>query len=119
MIRWLSVGACIALGIGCAGAPPVPAQRFTDAETDIKAAQDVGAANSQQGKVHLQQARDELAAAQRLNKDEPGVAARKIDNAQAQAELAKSLTREEATRAEADDAKAKLSALQTGTGGAR
>jgi hypothetical protein len=119
MMRWLSVGAGIALGIGCAGAPPVPPQRFTDAETDIKAAQDVGAENSQQGKVHLQQARDQLAAAQRLNKDEPAVAARKIDNAQAEAELAKSLTREEATRAEADQAKAQLSAVQPGTGGAR
>lgn len=117
MMRWLSVGACLALGIGCAGAPPVPAQRFTDAETDIKAAQDVGAENSPQGKVHLNQARDNLAAAQRLNKDEPGVAARKIDNAQAEAALAKALTREDATRAEADDAKAKLSAVQPGTGG--
>jgi hypothetical protein len=119
MMRWLAVTACIALGIGCAGAPPVPAQRFTDAETDIKAAQDLGAANSPQGKVHLQQAQDQLEAAKRLNKDEPAVAARKIDNAQAEAALAKSLTREDATRAEADAVKAKLSALQSGTGGAR
>ena len=116
MTRWLSVTAFIALGSGCATAPPVPAQRFTDAETDIKAAQDLGAANSPQGKVHLTQARDQLDAAKRLNKDEPAVAARKIDNAQAEAELAKSLTREQATRAEADAAKAKLSALGTGGG---
>jgi len=121
MMRWLSVTACIALGSGCATAPPVPAQRFTDAETDIKAAQDLGADNSPQGKVHLQQARDQLAEAKRLSKDEPGVAARKIDNAQAEAELAKSLTREQATRAEADQAKARLSAVQNnlGTGGAQ
>jgi hypothetical protein len=119
MIRWLSVGACIALGIGCAGAPPVPAQRFTDAQTDIKAAQDVGADKSPQGKAHLNAARDNLAAAQRLNTDEPAVAARKIDNAQAEAALAKSLTREEATRAQADQAKASLNALQPGTGGAQ
>jgi Domain of unknown function (DUF4398) len=119
MMRWLSVTACVALGSGCATAPPVPAQRFTDAETNIKAAQDLGAENSSQGKVHLQQARDQLDAAKRLNKDEPAVAARKIDNAQAEAELAKSLTREQATRAEADQVKAQLSALQSGTGGAR
>lgn len=119
MMRWLSVTACVALGSGCAGAPPVPAQRFTDAETDIKAAQDLGAENSSQAKVLLQSARDQLDAAKRLNKDEPAVAARKIDNAQAEAELAKSLTREQATRAEADQAKAQLSALQSGTGGAR
>ena len=119
MMLWLAVTACIALGIGCAGAPPVPAQRFSDADTDIRAAQEIGAANNSQGKVHLQQAQDQLDAAKRLNKDEPAVAARKLDNAQAEAALAKSLTREDATRAEADAVKAKLSALQSGTGGAR
>ena len=119
MMRWLSVTACVALGSGCAGAPPVPPQRFTDAATDIKAAQDLGAANSPQAKIHLQQAQDQFEAAKRLSKDEPAVAARKLDNAQAEAALAKSLTREDATRAEADAVKAKLSALQSGTGGAR
>ena len=119
MMRWLSLTACVALGSGCATAPPVPAQRFTDAETDIQAARDLGAENSPQGKVHLQQARDQLDAAKRLNNAEPAVAARKIDHAQAEAELAKSLTREQATRAEADQAKAQLSAVQPGTGGAR
>lgn len=122
MTRWLSVTACIALGSGCASAPPVPAQRFTDAESNIKAAQDLGAANDAQGKIHLQMARDQLDAAKRLSKDEPGVAARKLDSAQAEAELAKSLTREQATRAEADQAKARLSAIQKdlpGTGGAQ
>jgi hypothetical protein len=117
MMRWLSVTACVALGSGCAGAPPVPPQRFTDAATDIKAAQDLGAANSPQAKIHLQQAQDQFEAAKRLSKDEPAVAARKLDNAQAEAALAKSLTTEQATRAEADAAKAKLSAL--GTGGSR
>src|SRR5262249_2624519 len=119
--RWLLVTACIALGTGCAGAPPVPAQRFTDAETDIKAAQDLGASNDPQGKIHLQQAQDQLNEAKRLSKDKPGVAARKLAKAQAEAELAKSLTREQATRAEADQAKASLSAVQQnmGTGGAR
>jgi hypothetical protein len=116
MMRWLSVTACIALGSGCAGAPPVPAQRFTDAASDIKAAQDLGAANSPQGKVHLQQAQDQFEAAKRLSKDEPAVAARKLDTAQAEAALAKSLTQEQAIRAEADAAKAKLSALGTGGG---
>ena len=120
MMRWLSVGAGIALGIGCAGAPPVPAQRFSDADTDIKAAQEMGAENNSQGKVHLQQARDNLAAAEKLNKDEPAVAARKLDTAQAEAALAKQVTHEQAARAEADQAKAKLNAVQQslpGTGG--
>jgi hypothetical protein len=121
MMRWLSVAATVALVAGCAGAPPVPAQRFTDAEAEIKAAQEIGAENTPQGKLHLQNALDQLKEAKRLSKDEPGVAARKLDNAQAEAELAKSVTREQMTRAEADQAKAKLSAVENlpGTGGAQ
>jgi hypothetical protein len=120
MMRWLSVAACIALGSGCASAPPVPAQRFVDAEGAIKTAQDLGAENSPQAKIHLQKAQDQLASARKLSKDEPEVAARKLDSAQAEADLAKSLTREQQSRAAADEAKAKLNALNlSGTGGAR
>jgi hypothetical protein len=116
------VTACAALVAACAGAPPVPAQRFTDAEAEIKAAQEIGAENNPQGKLHLQQARDQLDSAKKLSKDKPEVAIRKLDNAQAEAELAKSVTREQATRAEADEAKARLLSAQknlSGTGGAR
>jgi len=122
MKRWLSGAACVALGAACAGAPPVPLQRFTDAEAEIKAAQEVGAENNPQGKLYLQQARDQLEAAKSLSKDKPEVAVRKLDNAQAEAELAKSITREQMTRAEADEAKAKLLSVQknlSGTGGAK
>ena len=120
MMRWLSVTAGVALWAGCAGAPPVPAQRFTDAEAEIKAAQEIGADKNPQGKLHLQQANDQLAEAKRLSKDEPAVAARRLDNAQAEAELAKSVTREQMTRAEADEAKSRLDSAQKdlkGTGG--
>lgn len=120
MRRWLSVAGCVALGAACAGAPPVPAERFTNAEAEIKAAQEIGAANNPQGKLHLQQANDQLEAAKKLSKDKPEVAVRKLDNAQAEAELAKSVTREQATRAEADEAKARLVSAQKdlkGTGG--
>jgi hypothetical protein len=119
-MRWRSTAAIVALGAACAGAPPVPPQRFTDAEAEIKAAQEIGAENVPQGKLHLQQARDELAAAKKLSKDKPQVAARKLDVAQSEAELAKALTREQAARAEADDAKARLHSAQknlSGTGG--
>jgi len=121
MLRWLSVAAfAVALGAACAGAPPVPAQRFTDAESEIKAAQEIGAQNNPQGKLHLQQAQDQLAVAKKLSKDEPTVAARKLDTAQAEAQLAKSVTRETSTRAEADEAKSRLQNAQknlSGTGG--
>jgi hypothetical protein len=120
MRRWLSVAAGVALGAACAGAPPVPAQRFTDAEAEIKAAQEIGAENNPQGKLHLQQARDQLESAKKLSKDKPEVAVRKLESAQAEAELAKSITREQATRAEADEARTRLQSAQknlSGTGG--
>ena len=124
MMRWLSVAvaAGVALGVACAGAPPVPEQKFVDAESEIKSAQEIGAGNNPQGKLHLQNAQDQLNAAKNLSKDKPEVAVRKLDNAQAEAELAKSVTREQKTRAEADEAKARLSSAQkdlSGTGGAR
>src|SRR5678816_292811 len=108
MMRWWSVAACVALGTGCAGAPPVPAQRFTDAEAEIRAAQEIGADKNPQGKLHLQQARDQLESAKKLSKAKP------------EAELAKALTREQTTRAEADEANARLLSARknlSGTGG--
>ncbi|HZJ54839.1 MAG TPA: DUF4398 domain-containing protein [Myxococcaceae bacterium] len=120
MMRWWSVAACVALGTGCAGAPPVPAQRFTDAEAEIRAAQEIGADKNPQGKLHLQQARDQLESAKKLSKDKPEVAVRKLDTAQSEAELAKALTREQTTRAEADEANARLLSARknlSGTGG--
>ena len=121
MMRWLAVTACVAWGAACAGAPPVPVERLASAEAEIKAAQEIGAENTPQGKLHLQQARDQLEAAKRLSKDKPEVAVRKLDSAQAEAELAKSLTREQITRTEADDIKARLTNAQKnlGTGGAQ
>ena len=121
-MRWVSVAAGVALGVACAGAPPVPQQRFIDANADINAAQEMGADKDPQAKIHLQQARDQLESANNLNKGEPAVAARKLDNAQAEAQLAGSLAREQATRAEAEEAKSRLSSAQkdlSGTGGAK
>lgn len=119
MLRWLSVTAFVGLLVACAGAPPVPEQRFVDAEAEIKAAQQTGVGNNEQGKLHLQQAQDQLDAAKKLSKDQPAVAARKLDNAQAEAELAKSLTTEQKTVAEAEEAKARLLSAKKnlGTGG--
>jgi hypothetical protein len=112
----------LALVCGCAGAPPVPAQRFADAEAAIRATEAIGADQVPQAKLHLQQARDQFDAAKKLSKDNPEAAARKLDAANAEAELATALTREQGARAEADQAKARLEAARknlSGTGGAR
>ena len=71
MMRWWwSVTAFVALGAGCAGAPPVPQQRFIDANADINAAQEMGADKDPQAKTHLQQARDQLESATRAEAEE-------------------------------------------------
>jgi pyruvate-formate lyase-activating enzyme len=112
-MHWRTRATLVALVSACASAPPVPAQRFTDAETEIRAAQEIGAEKVPQAKLHLQQAHDQLEAAKKLSKDKPEEAARKLANA---------LTREQTARAEADQAKARLEAVRksmSGTGGAQ
>jgi hypothetical protein len=102
-----------ALGLACAGAPPIPADRMSAVESEIRAAQEIGAESNPQGKLHLQQARDQLAAAKGL-KDTPEIAVRKLDRAKAEAELANALTREQVATNEAQQAKARLDATQQG-----
>ena len=118
-MRWLSVTACVALGAACADAAGPRTTLHRCRSGDQSGPGDRGREQSA-GKLHLQQARDQLDAAKKLSKDKPEVAARKLDNAQAEAELAKSITREQTTRAEADEAKARLLSAQKnlkGTGG--
>lgn len=122
MKRFTTAAAFAALGLACAGAPPIPAERLASVESEIRAAQEIGADGVPQGKLHLQNARDQLQAAQAL-KDKPEEAARKLDNAKAEAELANALTRQQMAKSEAEQARARLAATQKGqpvsTGGAQ
>jgi len=122
MKRWMTAAAVAALGAACAGAPPIPADRLAGVESEIRAAQEIGAENVPQAKLHLQNAKGLLQAAQGL-KDSPEVAARKLDNAKAEAELANALTREQIAKNEAQQAKDRLAATKRGkppsTGGAQ
>jgi len=120
MNPWKTATAVALLGAACAGAPPVPPERLAGVESEIRAAQEIGADNVPQAKLHLQNARDQLQAAQKV-KDSPEEAGRKLDNAKAEAELANALTREQVAKNEAQQAKARLAATQQGkpTGGAQ
>jgi hypothetical protein len=121
-MQWRMGAALVALVSACASAPPVPAQRFTDAEAEIRAAQEIGAEKVPQAKLHLQQAHDQLEAAKIMSKVKPDEASRKLESAKAEAELANALTREQTARAEADQAKGRLEAVRknlSGTGGAQ
>ena len=113
MRRW-TAGALLAMGWACAGAPPLPAERLAQAESEVRAAQEIGAERAPQAKLHLQEARDTINAAREVNKDDPEAAARKLEIARAQAELANALAREQLARAEAEQAHARLDALRNG-----
>ncbi len=117
MRRW-TAGAVLTLGCACATAPPLPAERLAQAEAEVRAAQEIGADRAPQARLQLQEARDTLAAAKETNKDDPDGAARKLDIARAQAELANALAREQIARTEAEQAHTRLDALRNGTEGA-
>ena len=111
MKPWKSASALVLLGAACASAPaPIPAERLAGVESEIRAAQEIGAQNVPEAKLHLQNATDQLKAAQ--SSKDPEVAARKLDNAKAEAELANALTREQIAKNEAQQAKARLASTQ-------
>ena len=71
----------------------------------IRAAQEVGAADVPQASLHLQLAREELATAQKLQKSgEHAQATSMLQRAQADAELAVALSREDAEKKKAIEA---------------
>jgi tRNA A37 N6-isopentenylltransferase MiaA len=113
MRRW-TAGALVAFGCACAGAPPLPAGPLAQAEAEVRAAQEIGAERAPQAKVHLQAARESIENAREINNSDPEAAARKLEIARAQAELANALAREQLARTEAEQAHARLDALRSG-----
>src|SRR5215831_5638001 len=114
MRRW-PAGALLPLACACATAPPLPADRLAQAEAEVRAAQEIGAERAPQARLHLQEARDTITAARETNNVDPDAAARKLDIARAQAELANALAREQIARTEAEQAHARLDVLRSGT----
>jgi hypothetical protein len=91
----------VAFGAGCASAP-----LRTEASTSgIRAAEEVGAADVPQASLHLQLAKEELELAKALSKkNEKDKAASMLMRAEADAELAVALSREDAENSEAREA---------------
>jgi len=85
---------------------------------EVRAAQEIGAERAPQARLHLQEARDTITAARETNNVDPDAAARKLDIARAQAELANALAREQIARTEAEQAHTRLDTLRNGTEGA-
>jgi hypothetical protein len=90
--------AAAAIAAGCASAP-----LKTEASTSgIRAAEEVGAADVPQASLHLQLAKEELGSAQKLAaNDEKEKADSMLMRAEADAELAVALSREDAEKTEA------------------
>ena len=89
----------LALFLGCASAPPL---RTEASKSEIRAAEEAGAANVPQASLHLQLAKEELELAKGLAaKDEKKKAASMLLRAEADAELSIVLSHGDAEKLEA------------------
>jgi pyridoxal biosynthesis lyase PdxS len=89
------------IGSGCGGAPP-PDQRLTESQAAVRAAQEVGAETVPQSALHLKLAQEQVDKSKRLMNDGDNEEADLVlQRAQADAELAIALAKEETTRQQA------------------
>jgi len=92
---------------------PVPAERLASAEAGIRGATEIGAEGVPQAALHLKMAHDEVASAKALQRDGDNErAAMVLARAEADAELANSLTRESRAREEANAVIAQVEAMR-------
>ena len=104
-----AVGLAFACQLGCAAAQ----LRTTPTTSGIRAAEEVGASSVPKASLHLQLAREELARAQALSEDgEHEQADSMLLRAEVDAELAVILARENAERAQANKAMARVQELR-------
>lgn len=110
-----ALGSIIVLALlsACGGSAPVPDAQRTETLSAIRAAEEVGAPTVPQAALHMKMARDQIATAEALIRDDENEQATLILlRAQADAELALELAREHQMRQEAADAKAKVEELR-------
>jgi hypothetical protein len=101
----------LAATVGC-GSAAMPSAKMTDAKSEIKAADAVGAAHVPQAALHLKLARDETARAEALLKQgDEEEADLMLDRARIDAELSMTLARGSQARAEANEASKRIEAL--------
>jgi hypothetical protein len=96
----------------CAG-KTLPQQQLMDTQAAITSAEELNGDEDPDAKLHLQFARDQLAAAKRMMKDgEDEEANRMLDRASIDADLALLLARTEQLREESREAQAQVDELQ-------
>lgn len=100
------------LTAGCASNAPLKTEAST---SGIRAAEEVGADKVPQASLHLQLAKEELQLAEQLSAaEEKDKATSMLQRAEADAELAVALSREDAEKGEARDAMEKVKQLRQG-----
>jgi hypothetical protein len=102
----------VVFALGCATAPPRPSAILEHNQASLRAAEEVGAQNVPEAKLHLQLAREQTDVARRMaaNGDERSELV--LARADADAELAIALTRENTMRIAALHAAEDLRAVQ-------
>jgi Skp family chaperone for outer membrane proteins len=95
---------------GCATTQTLHTESSTAA---IRSAEEVGATSVPQAALHLQFAKEEMAAATELNEKDPEMANSWLMRAEADAELAVALSRADADRSEAQAAVERVRKLQS------
>jgi uncharacterized protein DUF4398 len=104
----LAVAALTLAGLGCGSYPP-PTERMSTAEAAIRAAEEVGATNVPQAALYMKLAQEQTEKAKRMMQDGYNERAElELKRAQADAELAVALAREQDTVGKAQAAQAKL-----------
>ena len=97
----------------CGGAPP-PHKSLADAQSAVRAADEVGAEQHPQAALHLKMARDQIQSARAYMADEANSTAKRLlERAELDAEVALERAKAEQKQAEANQAQAKVRALET------
>jgi hypothetical protein len=109
------LGLIIAIALGACASSNVPHETMAASEGSIRAAEEVGAADVPDAALHLQLAKEQTEKAQQLMKDGHNDRAKYVlMRAQADAELAITLSKEDAAIHDAELAMAQVRALQSG-----
>jgi Domain of unknown function (DUF4398) len=108
-VYWYILGTLL----GACGGAAVPQDSLTAAQADVKGAEVGGAAENPKAALHLKLAKDQIAIAQKqISNGDNEEAARTLDRAQADAELALSLAKEAKAQGDASEASEQVGKLR-------
>ncbi len=105
----------VVTAVGCGGSFPPPSEKLSSAEAASRSARELGAEKDPKAALYLKYANEQIDTAKSLIAAGENRRAQEIlDRANADAELAVQLAKENSTRAEANEAIEKVKALKAG-----